>query len=187
MSNVLSKRKTILDTALTLFKQYSFRIIGVDRIITDSQVAKMTFYKHFPSKSLLIQACLCEEQKSIEASILEELSVLAEAGCVDRLKALLNWHLKYINQGNFNGCLFQKAAYENETSEEVLSVIQSHKQWKFKLVSDLMFEPECKRSSSVVSASMVYSMLEGMLLPPNINPCVDHENTIKSLIQTFEA
>lgn len=185
MTKVISKRKTILDTALSLFKQYSFKFVGVDlggrRIIKK----KMTFYKHFPSKTLLIQACLCEEQKTIEESILSELSLLSEAGNIDRLKALLNWHVTYINQQNFNGCLFQKAVYENEVSEEVLSVIQAHKQWKFKLVSDLMEVPEC--STAFVSSSMVYSMLEGMLLPANINPCVDHETAIKSLIQTFEA
>ncbi|WP_321533402.1 TetR/AcrR family transcriptional regulator [Acinetobacter baumannii] len=54
MTKVISKRKTILDTALSLFKQYSFKFVGVDRIINESQVAKMTFYKHFPSKTLLI-------------------------------------------------------------------------------------------------------------------------------------
>ncbi|MGQ1469380.1 TetR/AcrR family transcriptional regulator (plasmid) [Acinetobacter baumannii] len=185
MTKVISKRKTILDTALSLFKQYSFKFVGVDRIINESQVAKMTFYKYFPSKTLLIQACLCEEQKTIEESILRELSLLSEAGNMDRLKALLIGTSRISTSKILMAVFFQKAVYENEVGVEVLSVIQAHKQWKFKLVSDLMEVPEC--STAFVSSSMVYSMLEGMLLPANINPCADHETAIKSLIQTFEA
>jgi AcrR family transcriptional regulator len=53
-----AKRDSIITTAMRLFNQYGFTNIGIDRIIDESGVAKMTFYKHFPSKNQLIQQCL---------------------------------------------------------------------------------------------------------------------------------
>lgn len=43
----MSKKNDILTTATRLFNQHSFVSVGIDRIIDESQVAKMTFYKHF--------------------------------------------------------------------------------------------------------------------------------------------
>jgi AcrR family transcriptional regulator len=55
-------RTRILETAAKLFYAGGYRAIGVDRLIAESGVAKMTFYKHFPSKDDLIAAYL--EQSS---------------------------------------------------------------------------------------------------------------------------
>ncbi|MGS5715935.1 TetR family transcriptional regulator, partial [Acinetobacter baumannii] len=51
----MSKRETIITTAMTLFNQKSYTSIGVDKIIAESKVAKMTFYKYFSSKEVLIE------------------------------------------------------------------------------------------------------------------------------------
>lgn len=39
----------VLHTAKDLFNQYGFHKVGVDRIITDSQIPKATFYNYFHS------------------------------------------------------------------------------------------------------------------------------------------
>ncbi len=54
----LSPCERIIQTANTLFYEHGYRAVGVDRLITESGVAKMTFYKHFPSKDDLIRAVL---------------------------------------------------------------------------------------------------------------------------------
>jgi AcrR family transcriptional regulator len=51
-------RTRILDTAYDLFSRYGVRAIGVDRIVAEAQVAKMTLYHHFASKDDLILAFL---------------------------------------------------------------------------------------------------------------------------------
>lgn len=53
-----SARDTILETAAGLFFRDGFRAVGVDTIIEQSGVAKMTLYRHFPSKDDLIVAYL---------------------------------------------------------------------------------------------------------------------------------
>lgn len=51
-------RERILDASYTLFSRHGVRVVGVDRIIEESGVAKKTFYRHFPSKADLIVAFL---------------------------------------------------------------------------------------------------------------------------------
>jgi AcrR family transcriptional regulator len=53
-----SAREKILDAAGRLFYQQGFRAVGIDTIIAEAGVAKMTLYSHFPSKDDLIVAYL---------------------------------------------------------------------------------------------------------------------------------
>ncbi|EPP0629218.1 TetR/AcrR family transcriptional regulator, partial [Acinetobacter baumannii] len=64
-----SKREIILDTATQLFIQESYIAVGIDRIIAESNVAKMTFYKYFPSKEELIFVCLKELKLNIQIAV----------------------------------------------------------------------------------------------------------------------
>jgi AcrR family transcriptional regulator len=52
----LSARDRILQVAGRLFYAEGYRAIGIDRVIAEAEVAKATFYKHFPSKDDLIAA-----------------------------------------------------------------------------------------------------------------------------------
>ena len=54
----LSAKERILRSAIILFDKHGVHTTGIDRIIAESDVAKMTFYKHFPSKMNLIMAYL---------------------------------------------------------------------------------------------------------------------------------
>ena len=53
-----SARQQILDTAVDLFSREGYLAVGIDTIIERSGVAKMTLYRHFPSKNALITAYL---------------------------------------------------------------------------------------------------------------------------------
>ncbi len=52
----LSAREKIIAVAGPLFYREGYRAVGVDRLIAEADVAKATFYKHFPSKDDLIVA-----------------------------------------------------------------------------------------------------------------------------------
>lgn len=51
-------RERILITAHDLFYREGIRATGIDRVIAESGVAKLTFYRHFPSKNELVLAFL---------------------------------------------------------------------------------------------------------------------------------
>lgn len=56
MAGAPSARDRILAVAGRLFYRDGYRAVGVDRVIAEAEVAKATFYKHFPSKDDLIVA-----------------------------------------------------------------------------------------------------------------------------------
>lgn len=53
-----SPRDRLLETAGALFHRYGFQAVGIDRILAESGVAKMTLYRYFASKDEMIAAYL---------------------------------------------------------------------------------------------------------------------------------
>lgn len=53
-----SPRDRLLDTAGALFRRHGFQAVGIDRILAESGVAKMTMYRYFGSKDEMIAAYL---------------------------------------------------------------------------------------------------------------------------------
>ena len=46
-------RERIIETALNLFYNQGYLATGINQIISESNIAKATFYAHFPSKEAL--------------------------------------------------------------------------------------------------------------------------------------
>ena len=62
----LTTRQKILDVAGDLFFRYGFRAVGVDRIVRESGIAKMTLYRYFQSKDNLIVAYLEQANRQFQ-------------------------------------------------------------------------------------------------------------------------
>ena len=54
----LASRERVLTTGYDLFSRRGIRDVGVNELIETSEVAKSTFYRHFPSKDELVEAVL---------------------------------------------------------------------------------------------------------------------------------
>lgn len=65
-------REKMLQVAGGLFYEHGYRAIGIDRIIAEADVAKATFYNHFPSKDDLIVAWI-EHAESQSRTLLDGL------------------------------------------------------------------------------------------------------------------
>jgi AcrR family transcriptional regulator len=63
MTTEPSVRERILQTAQRLFYRNGFRAVGIDTIIAEAGVAKMSLYRHFPSKDDLIVGYLEESNR----------------------------------------------------------------------------------------------------------------------------
>ena len=55
---LIGPRERVLQAAYALFTRHGTRTVGVDAVVAAARVAKMTLYRHFPSKDELILAYL---------------------------------------------------------------------------------------------------------------------------------
>ena len=100
-----SARDRILSVAGPLFYREGYRAIGIDRVIAEADVAKATFYKHFPSKDDLIVAWISR------AEAFSTKGLPPEDG-PDPLTAYVDAMLGMARQGACMGCTYQGTAAE---------------------------------------------------------------------------
>ncbi|EXB94010.1 bacterial regulatory s, tetR family protein, partial [Acinetobacter baumannii 342950] len=53
----------VVNKAIDLFHHRGFHLIGVDRIVKESEITKATFYNYFHSKERLIEICLMVQKE----------------------------------------------------------------------------------------------------------------------------
>lgn len=109
-----SKREQLIQTAQELFYRVGYHATGIDRILAESGVAKMTLYKHFRSKDELILAVLAARQQEL----LDQLQALRQAlPPRQALLATFDGLHGLIHQTDFCGCSFINAAAEFQDRE----------------------------------------------------------------------
>ncbi len=112
---------------MRLFAAHGYHAVGIDRIIAESGAAKMTMYKYFPSKTALILAVLTERDRRFRESLfsfVEGFELPAE-----KIQAVFTWHDRWLNESNFNGCMFINAAAEYpDIQDAVHRLAIQHKQ-----------------------------------------------------------
>jgi AcrR family transcriptional regulator len=101
-----SARERILETAYELFSRHGIRAVGVDRIVETSGVAKMSLYRHFPSKDDLVLAFLQErEERWTNAWLRAEVERRADTPN-ERLLAIFDVFGEWFQRDDFEGCSF---------------------------------------------------------------------------------
>lgn len=99
----LPARDRILATASRLFYQNGLRATGIDRIIAESEVAKMSFYRHFPSKADLVRAFLEARHGNWMSWFTEAVERRVEQQGFAALAGALG---EWFAQPDFRGCAF---------------------------------------------------------------------------------
>lgn len=82
--------------------------VGIDRIIDESQVAKMTFYKHFNSKEKLIIECLLAKDNEIREQLTHAIQETQKLNG-NKVDGILKWYENWLYSADFYGSLFVKA------------------------------------------------------------------------------
>ena len=111
----VSKRDQLIDTALRLFGRDGYHATGIDRILAEAGVARMTLYNQFGSKEELIVAALRRRDADFRAWLRDAVEARAEAPR-QRLLALFDvldtWFKAEATAPPFFGCTFINAAAE---------------------------------------------------------------------------
>jgi AcrR family transcriptional regulator len=120
-------RERILATARELFYRRGIHAVGVDAIAEAAGTNKMTLYRHFASKDVLIAACLSELMQEFDAAW----DAIAAAHAGDPEGQLRAW-LRHVGDFKENeaerGCAFANAAVElPDKDHPARRVIREHK------------------------------------------------------------
>jgi AcrR family transcriptional regulator len=107
-----SGRERILEAAYDLFSRSGVRAVGVDTITVHADVAKMTLYRNFASKSDLATAFmqLREERWSVGWLQTEVRARAATPGA--RLLAIFDVFGEWFHRDDFEGCAFVTSLLE---------------------------------------------------------------------------
>ena len=117
-----SRRDELIETALRLFYTHGIHATGIDRILAEAGVAKMTLYKHFRSKEELVLAALRRRDELFRNWLMTAMD-RASPDPRERLLALFDaldewFHERALNAFGFHGCAFIKAAGEYDAAED---------------------------------------------------------------------
>ena len=105
------KRDHLMATAWRLFYRDGLRAVGIDTILAEAGVAKMTLYNHFASKEELIIAILEKRDVEFRASLMARVEA-AGTDPSQRLLAVFDWHEAWFGTEDFKGCIFIRAVSE---------------------------------------------------------------------------
>jgi AcrR family transcriptional regulator len=100
-----------MTTAWRLFYREGFRAVGIDQILAEAGVAKMTLYHHFASKEALIIAVLEERDLAFRESLTAHVEAAGRAPA-RRLLAVFDWLEGWFGSEDFKGCVFIRALSE---------------------------------------------------------------------------
>jgi len=113
---VTSRRDDLVETALRLFYTQGFNATGIDRILAEAGVAKMTLYKHFRSKDELILAVLHRRDEQFRNWLMGEMERAATAPRA-RLLAMFDALGEWFAGRAFKGLGYFGCSFINATGE----------------------------------------------------------------------
>ena len=155
-----AKEQAIRSTALRLFNQESYTAVGIDRIIAESDIAKATFYKNFPTKEEQVFACLKELKLDIQIDVEEHIAARSEP--LEKLEQLYLWYIDWVKQNGARGCPFHKARMDvGDLYLSIQIVLGEYRNWLFELTMSILKELEIK--DPIALTHLFLSILDGII------------------------
>lgn len=182
------RRQLLIDTALALFSRDGYHATGIDKILAESGVAKMTLYKHFRTKEELIVAALEQCDADFRAWIVADVERRAKTSA-QRLLAIFDTYGAWFEGGyggEFTGCSFMKAASEYaDKSDPIHKTAADHKNAVLTYMTGLARDAGLRSPEAL--ARQLFLLLEGALAQAYLNGTAssirDAKHAAKTLIE----
>jgi len=173
------KRDQLVDTALELFTKQGYRATGIDQILAESKIAKMTLYNHFHSKDELIIAALAKRDELFMAWIRDAISHhLAEQNCQPKLAKIMAFFDSlddWFNSDGFYGCNFINACVEFKRNDDPIhAAATAHKKLVTQMLQELLAELQLANTHHV--AKQIQMLVEGAIV---MAVCMNDRSTAK--------
>jgi AcrR family transcriptional regulator len=106
-------RTRILDAAYDLFSRRGIRGVGIDAVISEAGVSRMTMYRHFRSKEELVLAYLEQREEQWTRSWLQAEVERRSDDPRERLLAIFDVFDAWFQEPGFEGCAFVTVMLEH--------------------------------------------------------------------------
>jgi AcrR family transcriptional regulator len=144
-------RERILRTAHDLFYRDGIRATGIDRVIAEAQVTKVTFYRHFRSKDELIRQFLEYRHQRWMSWFVE---ALARHGA--RPSAIAEALQEWTQKPEFRGCAFINVVAEMpEGGSQIAGIARNHKEDMRRAIEQVL-PPSPRRAQIASSLSLAF-------------------------------
>lgn len=179
----LPARDRILSTAHDLFYRDGIRATGIDKLIAESGVAKLTFYRHFPSKDALVCEFLDYRHRRWMAwftDALQRHGGAPGAGLAPVAAAMAEWFADPV----FRGCAFINAVAEVGGSlPQAVDISQAHKREMTQLIAELL--PKGRQRLALADAAAV--AVDGAIVRAQMAGADDAMAGLRRLLKALEA
>jgi AcrR family transcriptional regulator len=159
-------RERIIETASRLFFRQGYCSTGINQIISESGVAKASFYSHFPSKETLAIAWLKQREEVWIRQLKERIAQHASAD--RRIAAMYSMWYDQIREEGYRGCGFINMAGEFSNEESpIRAVVRDHKNRVRQLIANYVlneYRPVMKPSEFEELVTIIYSLFDGAII-----------------------
>lgn len=161
-----SAHDRILNTACRLFYRYGVNSVGIDRIIEEAGVAKMSLYRNFGSKSALVEAYL--EYRDAYWQDVFRIHVL-DLDLPPSEKVLRYFDLmdQWLSVPEFHGCAYINATAEHLETESITAIVQHNKQQTLGLFRTLVEQAGIDEPAELAEQLLLLS--EGAIVTASIS------------------
>lgn len=170
-SNDMSKTRTrksdarqrIVETAERLFYAEGIRSVGIDRIIAEAEVAKMSLYNHFASKDDLILAVLEYREEKFDGLFEKWMAKHAKTG-LNPLEAFFAALKTWFRSSGFRGCMFINACAELADADHAGAQFSArHKERFHEMLKQTIVETAGDKTAEAVSPAIAL-LVEGAIV-----------------------
>ena len=155
-------RERILEAADRLFYRDGLRAAGIDAVVAEAGVAKMTLYAHFKSKDDLIAAYLRRRDERLRAWFADAIDRHA-AATGDRLAAIFAALREWFASPDFRGCAFINATAElPDPAHPGRAAVADHKRQFTALIADALRKARVRDPDSAAGA--VVLLIDGAIV-----------------------
>jgi len=183
------KRAHLMATAWRLFYRDGYRVVGIDTILAEAGVAKMTLYNHFPSKEDLIVAVLEKRDLEIRAGLLATVDASGRSP-TRRLLGVFDWLDAWFASDDFKGCAFIRALSEYpEPDHTIHRTAWRHKQAVTAMLAILAAAAGAKNPDALAETLSI--LIDGAIVAAHATggtaPCTAARTAATSLLKLATA
>jgi len=164
---VSSRREHLVETAARLFNDHGYNTTGIDRILSEAGVAKMTLYNHFRSKDELILAVLRRRDETFRNHLVRAVESLTDDPR-GRLLAVFDVLKDWFRSNGFRGCMFINATAEFEAPDSAIRAAScEHKRLLAVYIEELA--REAGAASPAKLSEQLALLIEGAIVSAQLN------------------